>query len=203
MHIEFLLEEPSCEAAIQNIAPRILPVGDSFSVHPHQGKSDLLAKLPRRLTGYSYWLPNDWSIVVLLDDDDDDCHDLKTSLEEYVRGAGLITRSYLRPGSRIQVVNRIAVEELEAWFFGDVQALRAAYPRISPTLAQRAKFRDSDAITGGTWEALERELQRVGYFAGGLSKITAAREISLHMDPARNRSKSFQVFREGLLQLAQ
>ncbi len=100
-------------------------------------------------------------------------------------------------------MNRIAVEELEAWFFGDVQALRAAYPRISPTLAQRAKFRDSDAITGGTWEALERELQRVGYFAGGLSKITAAREISLHMDPARNRSKSFQVFREGLLQLAQ
>jgi len=31
--------------------------------------------------------------------------------------------------------------------------------------------------------------------------IKAAREISVHMDPARNRSRSFQVFREGLLKL--
>ncbi len=202
MHIEFFLEEPSCEAAIQNIAPRILPAGDSFNIHPHQGKSDLLAKLPDRLRGYRYWLPQDWCIVVLLDADDQNCEELKADLEQYARTAGLITPARRRPGSRIQVVNRIAVEELEAWFFGDVEALRAAYPRVSATLAKKARYRDPDAITGGTCEALERELQRHGYFPGGLRKITAAREISHQMDPARNRSRSFQVFREGLLQLS-
>lgn len=201
MHIEFFLEELSCEAAIQNLAPRILSSNDSFTVHPHQGKSDLLAKLPNRLSGYRYWLPEDWRIFVLVDLDDDNCEELKESLEAFARTAGLTTRSHRERGARIQVINRIAIEELEAWFFGDVEALRTAYPRVPASLGERAKFRNPDAIVGGTWEALERELQRYGYFSGGLSKITAAREISRHMDPARNRSKSFQVFRDGLREL--
>ncbi len=56
-------------------------------------------------------------------------------------------------------------------------------------------------MAGGTWESLERVLQKAGYHAGGLSKLKAAREISIHMDPVRNRSRSFQVFRDGLLKL--
>lgn len=93
------------------------------------------------------------------------------------------------------------VEELEAWFFGDVQALVTAYPGVSPHLATQAKYRDPDAITGGTWEALEKVLQRAGYHQGGLEKVKAAREISLHMNPLDNRSKSFQIFYEGLLKM--
>jgi hypothetical protein len=201
MHIEFFLEESSCEAAIQNIAPRILSALDSFAVHPHQGKSDLLAKLPSRLRGYRYWLPEDWCVFVIVDLDNDNCEDLKRSLEETARASGLSTRSHRQRGGRIEVMNRIAIEELEAWFFGDVEAIRGAYPRVPESLGQRARFRDPDAIVGGTCEALERELQRYGYFPGGLSKITAATEISRYMDPARNRSKSFQVFRDGLREL--
>jgi hypothetical protein len=33
-------------------------------------------------------------------------------------------------------LNRIAVEELEAWFFGDIEALRAVYPKLSATLGR-------------------------------------------------------------------
>ena len=62
-------------------------------------------------------------------------------------------------------------------------------------------YRDPDAIRGGTWEALERELKRVGYFKGGLGKIEAAKAISAQMDPERNISNSFQVFMKGLLEM--
>jgi hypothetical protein len=80
-------------------------------------------------------------------------------------------------------------------------ALRAAYPRLSPHLGERSRYRNPDTIAGGTWEALERELQRVGYAPGGLAKVANARAVSAHMQPERNRSHSFQVFRQGLLEL--
>lgn len=203
MHIEILVEEPSAEAALQNIVPMIVGQDVSFAIHPHQGKSDLLAKLPGRLRGYRAWLPSDWRIVVLIDEDREDCEDLKARLEAAASEAGLVTKSIAGRTSQFQVLNRLAIEELEAWFFGDVEALHGAYPRVSLHLGKKAKYRDPDAIVGGTWEALERELQRLGYHPGGLPKMSAAREISTHMDPARNRSKSFQVFRQGLMEMVQ
>lgn len=202
MHIEFLVEEPSAEAALLNILPRILEQTTSFAIHPYQGKKDLLKKLPNRFKGYKAWLPNDWRIVVLIDTDTEDCRHLKAHLEDIARESNLLTKLAARDNPKFQVLNRLAIEELEAWFFGDIEALHATYPRISLTLGNRAKYRDPDSIRGGTWEALERELKRGGYYSAGLSKISAAREISLHMDPERNRSQSFQVFRRGLLEIA-
>jgi hypothetical protein len=79
-----------------------------------------------------------------------------------------------------------------------VEALHRAYPKIPLSLETRSKYHDPDAIQGGTWEALEKELQRKGYFHGGLAKIEAAKAISAHMNPDQNRSKSFQIFRDGL-----
>lgn len=200
MHIEFLVEEPSTEAALHNIVPKILGDKISFNVHPHQGKPDLLAKLPERLRGYRAWLPQDWRIVVIVDRDADDCHKLKTSLKMAALDVGLVTKSAATSGGRFEVINRLAIEELEAWFFGDVDALHAAYPRVSPNLDNKRRYRDPDAITG-TWEALERELQRAGYHRAGLAKIAAAKVISAYMNPEHNRSSSFQVFRQGLLEL--
>ena len=201
MHIEFLLEEPSAEAALLNILPKILEQNITFALHPYQGKQDLLKKLPDRFRGYKTWLPEDWRIVVLIDADDEDCRGLKAQLDNIAYRSNFITKSTTTDSPNFQVLNRLAIEELEAWFFGDVEALHTTYPRISLNLGNKAKYRDPDAITGGTWEALERELKRVGYYSGGLSKISAAREISLHMDPERNRSHSFRVFRQGLLDL--
>jgi uncharacterized protein DUF4276 len=200
-HVEFLVEELSAEEALYNLVPKILGQDVSFTVYPHQGKLDLLKKLPSRLRGYRAWLPENAGIVVLIDADGKDCREQKAELEDTALRAGFLTRSSAQ-GRRFQVLNRLAVEELEAWFFGDVGALRAAYPGISSSLGERAGYRDPDAIRGGTWEALERELQRAGHHRAGLAKIKAAREISAHMEPARNRSRSFQTFRQGLLDLA-
>lgn len=199
MHIEFLVEEPSAEAALQNLIPKICGNSITFSIHAYRSKTDLLNKLPKRLKGYGNFLPADWRIVVLVDEDREDCQSLKEKLDRAARDAGLVTRTMSRGDVGFQVLNRIAVEELEAWFFGDVQAIHLAYPRVSPALASKSAYRDSDAIKGGTWEAMERELQRAGYFKNGLAKIKTARAISANMVPSRNRSRSFQVFQSGLL----
>ena len=201
MHIEFLLEEPSAEAALRHLVPKIIGTEHTFAAHPHQGKRDLLQSLPNRLRGYARWLPDDWRIVVLIDEDRQDCRELKARMEQAARAAGLATRGAAPATSRIQVVNRIAVEELEAWFLGDADAVRAAYPRVPATFERRVAYREPDAIRGGTWEALERLLQRARYFAGGLAKIEAATAISRHMDPTRNTSRSFGAFRSALAEL--
>jgi len=196
VHVEVLVEEPSMERALQTLLPVMLS-GATFKIHSYQSKGDLLKTLPSRLRGYCRWLPDGWRIVVLLDRDDDDCEALKRRMESIASRAGLRSRSAAR-GGPYKLVNRLAIEELEAWFFGDWEAIRSAYPRVPETTPKRAGFRDPDAIAGGTWEALERILKRAGYFKTGLRKIEAAGNIAERMVPARNRSRSFQVLRETL-----
>jgi hypothetical protein len=160
-----------------------------------------LHALPQRLRGYQKWLPDDWRILVLVDRGNDDCHALKRSLETYAQDAGLVTRSASESKKRFQVLNRIAVEELEAWFLGDVEALVSAYPKVPSNLAQKKGYRDCDAMSGGTWEALERVLKRAGYYSAGMPKVEVARNVSKHMSLDRNRSRSFKVFCDGMREL--
>jgi Domain of unknown function (DUF4276) len=198
-HLEVIVEEPSMEAALQVLLPRILH-GVSSAIRPHQCKDELLARLPERLRGYASWLPRASRIVVLVDRDDDDCRELKVHLEQMARRAGLTTRSASRRGE-YAIVNRVVVEELEAWFFGDWEAVRRAYPKVDARVPAQAKYRNPDAIKGGTWEALERLLQASGYFKTGLRKIELARTVARHMDPDRNTSRSFQAFRTALREM--
>jgi len=187
------------EAFLRALLPRLLPVGRTFDVHAFQGKTDLLGKLQARLHGYARWLPDDWRIVVVVDRDGDDCQVLKQQLEVMATVAGLRTRSRAG-GMQWQLVNRIAIEELEAWYFGDWHAVCSAYPQVSPTVPNRAGYHDPDSICGGTWEAFERILQRHGYFRGGLRKVEAARAIASCVDPARSSSRSFVKFREAIVE---
>lgn len=197
MLLHFYVEEPSAEAALIQLVPCILSGYEfDYDIFPFQGKSALLRNLPNRLKAYRH-RTDDWCVIVLIDRDDQDCLEIKQQLELFAHNSGLITRT--RSHEQFQVINRIAIEELEAWFFGDVEALVAAYPRVDPNLGQKAGYRDPDAIKGGTWEQLERVLKY--YHPGGLEKIRAAEDIAQYMQPGRNRSKSFQVFRDALLEI--
>ncbi len=200
-HLEFLVEEPSMEAFLRELLPRLLPENCSFEIHPFQGKKDLLEKLEGRLRGYSSWLPEHWRIVVVVDLDGDDCREIKRRMEQIAQKARLRTRS--SSPSHWQLVNRIAIEELEAWYFGDWEAVRAAYPKVSPTVPRQQRYRHPDAIAGGTWEAFEQILQRYGYFKSGLPKIEVARTLGKHLDSNRCRSRSFICFRDAVLEAVQ
>lgn len=192
-HLEFLVEERSMEAFLRALLPSVLPEGRTFRVHAFRRKPDLLQKLESRLRAYARWLPHECRIVVMVDRDKEECQALKKRLEESADRAGLLTRSRAA-GQHWQLVNRVVIEELEAWYFGDWEAVQAAYPRVSKTIPSKAAYRVPDAITGGTWEAFERILKRYGYFTTGLPKMDVARAIAAHMDPARNSSQSFRMF---------
>ncbi len=149
MRLEIYVEGPSDEAALRNILARLVPAGWGLRFHVFLGKPDLLEALPKRFRGCAHSLPSDSRILVFVDEDREDCGALKDRLERAAEDAGLTTKTDVGLGP-FQVLNRIAVEELEAWFFGDVVALRAAYPDVPADLAERPSYSDPDAIQRGT-----------------------------------------------------
>jgi hypothetical protein len=195
MHLEILVEEPSSRKALENLLPKLVINEHTYRIITYQGKHDLLKKLPKTLKGYSKWIKNDYKIIVLVDLDRDNCIELKNQLESYASTANLITKSKSLD-KQFQVMNRIAIEELESWFIGDPDAIRQAYPRVG-RFENKRKFRQPDSIIN-TWETLEGILQKARYFSTGLRKVEAADAISTYMIPIKNRSKSFHVFWKGV-----
>ena len=178
---------------------RVLPKECTFEIHPHRGKTALLRKLESRLKGYAEWMTPGHRLVVVVDRDGDSCTDLKDKLEQACQKAGLRSKR-ASCGQDWQVVTRIAIEELEAWYFGDWQAVRAAYPRVSANVPRKAAYRIPDEISGGTCEAFERVMRTHGYFRQGLAKVQAATAIGGNFDPARASSQSFNQFWDALKQ---
>ncbi|MDR9853624.1 DUF4276 family protein [Paenibacillus sp. VCA1] len=191
MHLEVLVEEPSMKKALDILIPKIIDSNHSFEVHNFRSKQDLMSKLEQRLRGYSK-LRSSWEfkIVILIDEDRQNCRELKQFLVNVANKSGVADISLCR----------IVVEELEAWFFGDIPAIRAVYPRIPESLGEQIRFRNPDQIPGGTWEALDKVLIQYGY-RKGLVKTEAAAKIAQHMDPWNNKSISFQFFRDGIINL--
>ena len=199
-HLEFIVEEHSMEVFLMALLSRCLPDGCTFDVHSHKGKKALLQKLEGRLRGhtprgYARSLPPDYCIVVIVDADQDDCQELKRQLEDACRQAGLKSRQAAGV-HQWQAVTRIAIEELEAWYFGDWQAVCSAYPRIPQGISMRPNCKHPDAISGGTWEAFEKIMKQYRYCRKDscLNKVQTAKDIGQHIDPERNRSPSFKVF---------
>ena len=95
---------------------------------------------------------------------------------------------------------------MEAWLLGDRDAVKAAYPNARNAVLNRYV---QDSICG-TWEVLadaiyrggSAQLQRVGYPEEGRAKSEWAKQIARKMNVDRNRSKSFQVFRDAVRDLA-
>jgi hypothetical protein len=189
MHFEILVEELSAEKALIKILPKFLPPDVEYRIYPHNGKGDLMKQLGGKLRGYSKWLPENWYIIILRDSDEEDCKKIKDEIENICQNSGISS-----------ALIRIAVKELEAWFFGDPKAIEIAYPRCrADRWKNKAKYRNPDNIRN-TWETLDRLLKSSTYSKGYL-KTLGASNIASHMDPERNKSHSFQVFKSGLLAL--
>ncbi|MEO5369321.1 MAG: DUF4276 family protein [Magnetococcus sp. DMHC-1] len=193
------VEEFSMAETLRVLLPKLTKERVQWEVINHGSKDRLLKNLPNRFQGYcALSQVMDLRLLVLVDRDDDNCFVLKEKLEKIAKDKGLVTKSASLPDGSFMVVNRIVVEELEAWFFGDIPALCKAYRRISATLGSNKKFRNPDAIRGGTWEALHREMNKVGYYHGHFPKIEVARNVTPHMSLSANRSASFQAFCQGV-----
>ena len=202
MRVDFLVEDISAKAALDVLLPRLLPAGCQCRVRAFEGWRDLLADLPPLLRGYHRRMlregETDLRVVVLLDGDGI-CARRKASLEEKAAEAGLLTKTTAGPGQPFHVLNRVAVQELEAWWLGDRAAIMAAYPSLKPAHF-KGVARDPDQLpkpNDTLWEVLKQGR----YFAAGKRKTQWATDISPHLDSTYNTSASFQYFCAGLAAL--
>ena len=96
----------------------------------------------------------------------------------------------------------LAIEEFEAWYLGDLNAVCKAYPKANTSVLQGYK---NDSICG-TWELLadavyksgHKGLSGEGWQSVGKQKSLWAQEISPHMNVDENKSPSFIFMREKL-----
>ena len=212
MHIEFLVEDLSGKKALEVLVPKIIGKHVTFRVHSYKGigpiprnmkdsanpsKRILLTNLPKLLKGYgrTYGGPSkNYSAAVVLVCDLDD-KDLNSFLAELNT---ILHACHPKPTTRFC----IAIEEGEAWFLGDLPAVRLAYPQAEQGILNSYV---NDTICG-TWEKLadaihhggSRTLVRRGWQVVGAEKEKWAREISPHMKVDINNSPSFCFFRDSL-----
>ncbi len=155
----------------------------------------MFKRLNGYLKGYRAWAPENYRYVVLLDRDAEDCLLLKNRLEAIVTECGMRSKRATMIGYNL--FTWIATEEVEAWYFGSYVALKTAFPRLQDK-SHTSKYRNPDAIAGGTWEALERELKLVGYYESGLLKVDLAKKMAQYISPTENTSTSFNGFIDRL-----
>jgi len=171
-----------------------------FEVHPHQGKGSLpdditarpdplrrglLDMLPAKLRAYASD-PQDNAVLVLVDADGDNCENIIAKLTYVLES--------LDP--RPNVIFKLAVEETEAFYLGDLRALRAAFPDADMT---RARAYVPDSICGTA--------ELFGEIVGdpGLHKVTWAEKMGPKMGTtiSSNRSPSFRALCIGIQELTQ
>lgn len=212
MHIEILVEDSSGDKLLQVLMPRLLgPQGGphTWRFHAYKGvgripkglatKTDpakriLLDRLPRLLRGYGK-TPGIDAVVVVVDTDKRDCAAFLAELNAVAVACGPVPNTLFR----------LAIEEIEAWYLGDQDALLAAYPRAKQDVL--GKYIQDSACD--TWELLadavhpggSAAIKKAGWPLPGQVKHEWAEKIGPLMDPERNISPSFGKLRDGLRRL--
>jgi len=177
----FLLEEYSMKALLDDLLPRLVPELRFLCV-PHEGKQDLEKSVPRKLRA---WQEPGARFVIVRDNDGGDCAELKKRL------VGLCAAA--RPGVFLV---RIAVQELEAWYIGQLDGLGHVFGKPSVEhLWDRARYRNPDAVV--------RPSEEIKRLVPEFQRVSGARRMAPVLLPETNRSHSFCVFVDGVRRIAQ
>ncbi len=212
MHFEILIEDRSGEAALEILIPKIISDEHTFNIHAYKGigripqglksssdpkKRILLDQLPKLIQGYGKTFagyPAGYSaVLIIICDLDRRCfRDFRREL------LGCVEKCEVK----LEIYFCIAIEEGEAWYLGDINAIKAAYPNAKDTVLTAY---ENDSICG-TWEKLAdavfsggaKQLKKLGWQSVGQEKMAWAVNISPHMDININQSPSFCYFRDKL-----
>ena len=158
-------------------------------------KRKLLSQLPRLLQGFGN-VPSCKAVVVICDLDDRNKQQFLDELNAVLDSCD----------PRPRAVFCLAIEEFEAWYLGDLNAVRKAYPRAKNNVLSGY---ENDSICG-TWEVLanavytggSKVLNKKGLQAVGEQKSIWAEAISPHMNVEENASPSFNEMRNQLQSIA-
>ncbi|WP_171075817.1 DUF4276 family protein [Streptomyces sp. YIM 121038] len=198
MSLELLVEEESAAEALRPLLSKLLEgTKVRVGIRRFRGKPDLLKNLPDRLRGYAAARRRgaDIRVVVLVDRDNDDCTALKKKLDDIAEKSGLTPHGRRGANHSFQVLNRIAVRELESWYFGDWEAVRAGFPKV-PKQAPHAYRSNPDAVAGKCSDTFEKVLHASGVKIA--SKPEWGRRVGPHLNLEKNRSPSFHAFVTGV-----
>lgn len=215
MHFEILVEDLSGKTALNILIPKVIRIDDTFRVISYRGighipkdlqsRTDvqnriLLDRLPDLLRGYgkTYFSnpAKQHAALLVVCDLDKKC--LKTFRQNL-----LAILNECNP--EIETRFCIAVEEGEAWFLGDLAAIRKAYPDAKSSILNRYQ---NDSICD-TWELLADaiypggsiKLKEKGWQAVGREKSEWAARITPNMNINKNNSPSFCYFRDKISEL--
>jgi hypothetical protein len=203
MRLHVLVEGESEEALLRGWLPRFLP-GHSFVIIRHRGKGrlprgpvripdirreGLLDQLPAKLRAYGRTLdPATDRLLVLVDADDDPCLELKERLLETLESCD----------PRPVVLFRLAIEETEAFYLGDPQAIRRAFRQAK---LERLKSYVQDSVCG-TWELFQGIIGDPDEDKPGWAERMAPHLGTTWKGNDANRSPSFRQLCKALLTLA-
>ena len=203
MHIEFLVEDKSGQILIEYLVPKIIGASGTphtWRVHSYKGighlPSDLNAKhdpakrvllnnLPRVLKGYARSSGID-AVVVVLDVDNKNCVDFLAELNSLAASCNMPKTLF-----------RLAIEEVEAWYLGDREAINHAFSSFK---AHHLNSYAQDSICG-TWELLANaiypggvaKIKKAGWPLPGQVKCEWAEKIPKHMNIQVNQSPRVQT----------
>jgi len=154
-------------------------------------KRILLDQLPRLLEGYKR-TPGTDAVVVVVDSDRRECKEFLEELKNIAHAKGMSESTMFR----------LAIEEMEAWYLGDQEAILTAFPKAKREVLARYQ---QDSVCG-TWELLADALHPGGSVAApfpisGQLKHEWAEKIGPLLKLWGNASPSFQRFLDGLLKL--
>ena len=190
MIIYALVEGPSEDTLLTAWIPRLLK-DHTVQVYPHQGKGKLpsnlskkpdprlrglLDQLPAKLAAFEKSSSRNEAVLIVVDADDDDPEELATAISDVAQ----------KVAPNVQVVVNIAVEETEAFYLGDLRALKSAYPDADMKTARKYV---PDSICG-TWELFGKI---IGDDGGNKVDWAEAMGPRLTTSSAQSRSPSFKA----------
>ncbi len=161
---------------LEPLLHRHFPEAPPPLVIAHDGKQDLERRLPTRLSAWN--IPGD-RFMVLRDRDGADCIAVRKNLQQLCRKAG-----------KPETVVRIACDNLEAWYLGDLATLGKIYGKPLAQHQDKEKFRNPDELGNPTQE-VQRLVPQFG-------KVTGASLMGGQMTRDGNRSPSFRKFWQGV-----
>lgn len=207
MHLEFLTEDISSKKAMTILIPKLLGDDITYEIHSYKGigkipkglqpKTDaskriLLDQLPKLINGYGT-VPHVNAVIVICDLDD------KNEAEFLAQLEAMLDECRNKPE---KVLFCVAIEEFEAWYLGDLGAIKRAYPKAKENILRNYT---NDSICN-TWELLadaicnggHKDLADRGWQAVGEEKSAWALNITPHMNVENNQSPSFIRMRDSL-----